>query len=322
MNTKPDLAFSSGTIDRASMLRKDMALIDRLALKSNVLNIVIWQGKVLLETKDSIIKLSNLPSNHKLINESERLAFLGFTKKKSPVFLHALKYYPKKSDDDNNEKVKFIDNTEDTHPYLTDESRFIDLRKVINILNEEDSNLCGTAKSLYEWLDGNRYCSRCGNENSIIESGWELLCSKCESKTFPRTDPVVIMLIERAGSVLLGRSSLWPQGMYSCLAGFLEPGESIEDAVSRETFEEVGIRVKSIRYITNQSWPFPHSLMIGCFATATNSNLTIDYNEIEDARWFKKEELVSLRKTETSIKVARKGTIANYLIDKWINERV
>ena len=112
------------------------------------------------------------------------------------------------------------------------------------------------------------------------------------------------------------------QANMAVFLGFLEPGESIEDAVSRETFEEVGIRVKSIRYVTNQSWPFPHSLMIGCFATATNSNFTIDYNEIEDARWFKKEELVSLRKNNSSIKVARKGTIANYLIDKWINERV
>ena len=178
MNTKPDLAFSSGTIDRASMLRKDTALIDSLALKSNVLNIC----KERFFRSQRSDKLSNLPSNHKLIDESERLAFLC-RQKKSPVFLYALKNYSKQSDDNNNEKVKFTDDTEDTHPYLTDESRFIDLRKVINILNEEDRIYVELQRACMNGLMATDTVA-VGNENSIIESGWELLCSKCESKTF------------------------------------------------------------------------------------------------------------------------------------------
>ena len=107
--------------------------------------------------------------------------------------------------------------------------------------------------------------------------------------------------------------------MYSCLAGFLEPGESIENAVRRETFEEVGLTLKSVKYITNQSWPFPHSLMIGCRATTSKKYLKIDYAELEDARWFKRDELISLSRPENSnLKLARKGSIANYLIEDWI----
>ena len=139
------------------------------------------------------------------------------------------------------------------------------------------------------------------------------------SRVLFRSDPVVIMLIERKDSILLGRSSIWPKGMYSCLAGFLEPGERVEDAVRRETFEEVGIKLNSIEYVTNQAWPFPHSLMIGCRATAESSRLQIDYSELEDARWFRKKELISLQENNNfSLKLARKGTIANYLIEEWI----
>ena len=151
----------------------------------------------------------------------------------------------------------------------------------------------------------------------IADGNYHVLNAK--KKSFPRTDPVVIMLIERADSILLGRSSLWPKGMYSCLAGFLEPGESIEDAVRRETFEEVGITLNSVKYITNQPWPFPHSLMIGCRAATTQKYLKIDYAELEDARWFKKNELISLNESENpKLKLARKGSIANHLIENWI----
>ena len=150
------------------------------------------------------------------------------------------------------------------------------------------------AKAVLHWNATHRFCGRCGGLTVQAASGWRRDCPHCDSQHFPRTDPVVIMLAVDGERCLLGRQPRFPKGMYSCLAGFLESGETLEDAVRRELFEEAGIRVGEVQYLGSQPWPFPASLMMGAIAQATTSEIKLDTDELEDARWFSKDEARSL----------------------------
>lgn len=153
----------------------------------------------------------------------------------------------------------------------------------------------------------------------MSEAGWQRRCDACKAHHFPRTDPVVIMLITHGNSVLMGRSHHWPEGMYSLLAGFVEPGETIEAAVRRETFEESGVEVGEVRYLSSQPWPFPNSLMFGCQGFATSDQITIDPVEIEDACWVSREDMMDAAAGHRpDMRPARKGSIARFLIEKWL----
>ena len=141
------------------------------------------------------------------------------------------------------------------------------------------------ARSVLDWHSRHRFCANCGSATTLFRAGWARRCGNCGAEHFPRVDPVVIMIAEHQGRALLGRQPAWPKGRYSALAGFLEPGESIEEAVAREIAEEAGVRVGAVRYIASQPWPFPSSLMIACVADALDDALTIDTHELEDAVW-------------------------------------
>ncbi len=141
------------------------------------------------------------------------------------------------------------------------------------------------ARSVLDWHSRHLFCANCGSGTAMIRAGWGRKCDSCSTEHFPRVDPVVIMIAEHQGRALLGRGMGWPPGRYSALAGFLEPGESIEEAVAREIFEEAGVRVSNVRYIASQPWPFPSSLMMACVAEAEDDTLTIDTKELEDAIW-------------------------------------
>ncbi|MEP9358679.1 NAD(+) diphosphatase [Sphingomonas sp. KR3-1] len=147
------------------------------------------------------------------------------------------------------------------------------------------------ARSLVFWHGRHRFCANCGSPTRITHAGWGRHCPHCGAEHFPRVEPVVIMLAERGDQVLLGRQPSWPPGRYSALAGFLEVGEAIEEAVRRETFEEAGIRLGAVRYIASQPWPFPSSLMVACVGEALDADIRIDANELEDARWFTRDEV-------------------------------
>lgn len=163
--------------------------------------------------------------------------------------------------------------------------------RALSMLPAEDAAIYGTARSLIDWHNNHKYCGRCGGLTKVFRAGWGRQCTACDAEHFPRTDPVVIMIAEYEGKALLGRQSAWPKGNYSALAGFLEPGESIEEAVRREIMEEAGISCGAVRYVTSQPWPFGGSqLMIACVADADGDQLTIDYNELEDAMWVTKDE--------------------------------
>jgi NAD+ diphosphatase len=156
-----------------------------------------------------------------------------------------------------------------------------------------------------------------------VHGGWQRTCPACTAQHFPRTDPVAIMLITHGNSVLLGRGPTWPEGMYSLLAGFIEPGETIEAAVRREVYEESGVRVGEVGYLASQPWPFPASLMIGCRGTALTTDITLDPEELADARWVTREEMVSAYAgTHPLIKPSRKGAIARFLIEHWLADRL
>lgn len=158
-------------------------------------------------------------------------------------------------------------------------------------LDTRDAPLFAAAMSLTRWHARHRYCANCGHETDNVRGGWSRSCPRCSAEHFPRVDPVVIMLVEHDGNVLLGRQRQWPAGRYSALAGFVEVGESIEDAVAREVKEEAGLDVCDVRYVASQPWPFPSSLMIACQARTQSAELAIDTTELEDARWFTRNEV-------------------------------
>ena len=178
------------------------------------------------------------------------------------------------------------------------------------------------AASLIRWNSDNLFCGRCGSPSESHIGGYKRICTVCQHMIFPRTDPVVIMLVvdEARGLCLLGRSHHFAPGMYSCLAGFVEPGETIENAVRRETLEESAIVTGRIRYHASQPWPMPHSLMIGCYAEAKSTDIRIDDAELEDCRWFTPEEtLAMLDRTDASGNTSPpKGAIAHRLMRDWI----
>lgn len=158
---------------------------------------------------------------------------------------------------------------------------------MLGILPREEAATYAAARSLIDWHLRHRFCARCGSGDTLIHrAGWGRKCRNCGAEHFPRVDPVVIMLAEHDGRVLVGRQPRYPKGRYSALAGFVEPGESVEEAVARELHEEAGIRVRDVRYVTSQPWPFPSSLMMACVATTDDPTLELDTTELEDAFWI------------------------------------
>jgi NAD+ diphosphatase len=163
--------------------------------------------------------------------------------------------------------------------------------EVLSLLGAQDMATYGTARSLIDWHGRHRFCGKCGGATLLHRAGWGRRCTQCESEHFPRVDPVVIMLAEQGDRVLLGRQASWPEGRYSALAGFLEPGETVEEAVVRELFEEAGVRAVRVRYVTSQAWPFPAQLMLACVAEVHDATLCIDTHELEDALWLSRAEV-------------------------------
>ncbi len=176
------------------------------------------------------------------------------------------------------------------------------------------------AKAMLHWHARHRFCSNCGVATEMAEGGWKRICPGCKGEHFPRTDPVVIMLAVRGDKGLLGRSGRFAASMWSCLAGFVEPGESVEDAVRRETMEEAGVKCGRVRYLFTQPWPFPMSLMIGCHAEALNDELTVDTNELVGARWFSKDECAAMltRQHPEGLTCPPHVAIAHHIIRDWV----
>jgi NAD+ diphosphatase len=195
-----------------------------------------------------------------------------------------------------------------------------DARALLAQLGAGDAPLFAAALSLASWHARHPFCSVCGSASAIIRGGWARRCPGCTAEHYPRVDPVVIMLAEHDGRLLLGRQPQYPPGRYSALAGFVEPGETIEAAVARELDEEAGIAVTDIRYVASQPWPFPSSLMIGCTARAAGDRLTIDHDELDDARWFTRAEVAAAVAGDPAAPFLPppRFAIARTLLDHWL----
>jgi len=197
-----------------------------------------------------------------------------------------------------------------------DEGRWTGFRAVVQTLPEPDAGFMVHAIALAEWHASHRYCPRCGGRLRSTLAGHVLLCESCSRQQFPRSDPAVIMLVVDGDRALLGRQPAWPQGRYSTLAGFVDPGESLEDAVVREVAEETGIRCTDVSYFGNQPWPLPQSLMIGFFARALSTEITVDGVEISDARWFTREQMRSEAEAGT-LRLPGGISISRSLVEAW-----
>jgi NAD+ diphosphatase len=197
----------------------------------------------------------------------------------------------------------------------------IDYRSVNSqaLLDPEGLGALAQAAALLAWHASHRFCSRCGTQSEMRAGGYKRLCPNCNAEHFPRTDPVAIMLAVRGDRCLLGRSPHFPPGMYSALAGFIEPGETIENAVRRETLEEAGVRLGRVAYHASQPWPIPYSLMIGCYGEAMNEDITADMTELEACRWFTRDEVLAALegKHPDGVYVPPRSAIASLLIRNW-----
>ncbi|MER9349552.1 NAD(+) diphosphatase [Mesorhizobium sp. M0227] len=206
---------------------------------------------------------------------------------------------------------------------LPEAVKAIDYRSVYmqGLIDEAAAGAMAQGAALLAWHASHRFCSKCGTESQMRAGGYKRHCPNCGTEHFPRTDPVAIMLTATREKCLLGRGRHFAPGMYSALAGFIEPGETIEAAVRRETLEEAGIRLGRVVYHASQPWPFPYSLMIGCFGEPLNDDIQADLNELEDCRWFFRDEvrLMLERTHKDNLVTPPKGAIAHHLIRAWVD---
>ena len=311
MRLAETVTFGGSGLDRAAHWRSNNVAQAELWAKSRVL--ALWKGRPLVADGVAIAWLSPAEA---LAGQPETAIFLGLSDD-IPIFAQDISgWEPEQSIAPFS---GFFDTQVQTHPDLPATTGFHELRAVMAHLPPRDAELCATARALMEWHRTHGFCASCGAKSAMINAGWQRTCPTCNAQHFPRTDPVVIMLITNGNRLLLGRGPTWPEGMYSLLAGFIEPGETIEAAVRREVFEESGIRVGQVDYLTSQPWPFPASLMLGCRGEALTDQITIDPAELQDARWVTREELLSaFAGSHPDIKPSRKGSIAQFIMQHWL----
>jgi len=298
--------FAGNPLDRASDRRVDAAwLAERLADPAS-LAVAMWNGKPLVECgKDGGTQIAYLQAGlaDELSGGPERLLFLGLWKE-TAVFA-----------------VDIEGSADPADGPLAGLGRFEDLRAIALGLPPSDAAMLATAKSMFEWRRRHRHCAACGEISEVIDGGWKRVCPSCRVEHFPRTDPVVIMLPVKGEKCLLGRQAAWPKLMYSALAGFLEPGESIEEACARELAEEAALRTLRVRYHSTQPWPYPSSLMIGLIAEVENEDAAPDQTELDEVRWFTRAEARALIAGQLAdAKAPGAVAIAHQLIKAWAHE--
>ncbi len=305
-------------MDRSAYLRKDDSKIKSLWQHPNTRVLALWRGKVAVLPQEA--GLVWLGSDHRLMAHSGAQIFLGMQGDRALFAADISAWQPS---DTSTAEGGIFDASVQAHPDLPQGAGFADLRAVMTQLSNRDADCAATAKALMTWHDSHGFCARCGAASLISDAGWQRHCPACNSPHFPRTDPVVIMLVTRGDRLLLGRSPGWPEGMYSLLAGFAEPGETLESAVRREVWEETGIRVGEVRYLASQPWPFPASLMLGCIGHATTDEITLDPDELEHALWLTRQEVLEVQLGRNpKVKSGRKGAIAQGLIEAWLSGKL
>ncbi len=293
--------FSGGTLDRASGLRRDEGSLATLLREPASKLFPVWRSHSLVKD-DAVVGVAH-PEVADLLEEGESPIFLGLRNGEAcfacDVSHHEL----------------------DMIPGLVSAGAFADIRQIGGQLGQADAALAAFARAMVHWHRTHRFCGRCGTASLPAEGGHVRRCTNptCKYEVFPRTDPAVIMLVTAGDQCLLGRQAIWPPGMYSTLAGFVEPGETPEEAVAREVMEETGIEVTgSVRYHSSQPWPFPASLMIGFQAEAKRATPRIDTHELEAADCFTRAEIRAF--ADRGLSLPRQISIARRLIEDWLAE--
>lgn len=305
------LKYDDPSLDRAAPQREDPQWLERALEHADARSLPVWRNQNLvggLETSAPTAILHGVEMHR----HASEVVFLGLTGD-APVFA---------ADYSELEETRAVE--------LLGEG-FTDLRRVGPLLSEPEAALLAYARGMLFWHRNHRYCGRCAAATKSRKGGHLRVCTNpdCRRPSFPRTDPAVIVLVEHPDDdggparCLLGRSPHFPPGMYSTLAGFVEPGESMEQTVRREVFEESGVEVGEVRYLASQPWPFPSSLMIGFHATAASTGIRLDDDEIEDARWFTADDLLALkaRGEDETLCLPRTDSIARYLIEVWLEDK-
>lgn len=310
------IPLGANPIARAAHRRTDAEWLENALKQEDVLIFLMKDGLPLLQG-DAI---GSIPRGERPPTETRSLVWLGpeamrFADGALPIFL---------GEDKNTTPVFALalpNHFEIQGSLLEGSGAFEDMRVAAASLPALESNLASTARSLSLWHESHGFCAKCGAPTKVGEAGWKRTCPTCGTEHFPRTDPVVIMLPIKDDKCLLGRSPGWPEGFWSSLAGFVEPGETIEQAAAREVFEESGVTcdVEAAKYLFCQPWPFPSSLMMGLHLPALSDDITIDPNEIEDARWFTRSEIFEMMDgTHPSLYMPPPLAIAHYVIKAWV----
>ncbi|SFE47753.1 NAD(+) diphosphatase [Roseivivax sediminis] len=320
MRHAEDVTFGGSGFDRGAEIRPDAQAVAAAEADPAASAVLIWRGKPLV-TGAARDRLARLRLSHPVVAGAAPPRILLGREDGAPLFAVDISNWAPEGVDPA-AIGGFVDLSEQVHPDIP-EACFAELRQVMTRLTPHDAELAATARALMGWHASHRFCACCGAESVPAQAGWQRLCPSCGARHFPRTDPVVIMLVTRGNRALLGRAPVWPEGMYSCLAGFVEPGETLEAAVRREVFEEVGVRVGAVRYLASQPWPFPASLMIGMHGVAESEDIIRDPVEIEDAMWVTREDLsAAFAGRHPLIAPAREGAIARFLLRNWLADRL
>ena len=315
------VTFGGADIDRAAHIREDDTGLSAAWAHPRAGVLAFWRGKPLLSEGDAPEAVWLPPDHPALGHAAEPPIFLGLTRDGAPRFAADLSGWAA-PEHDAEALANFVDPTRNPAPGLPKGASFGDMRANMGRLGHADAGNAAMARGILEWHRTHRFCARCGAASAPVKGGWSRRCPSCGGAHFPRTDPVVIMLITHGNDVLLGRSPGWPKGMYSLLAGFMEPGETIEQAVRREVMEETRVKVGEVRYLASQPWPFPASLMIGCAGEALDTEITLDPVELEDAIWISRERCMrAMRGEDPDVLPARRGAIARHLLDMWLQDR-
>ena len=301
--------FAGNPLDRAANQRRDNAWLGERLQDPSARFLLLWQLDALV-TDSEAPEIAWQPSEvvAPFLADGGTCVFLGLDGESGRFAIDV----SAASDDEN-------------APPFTDRGRFGEVRALGSLVPHAEAGIIAQARALIDWHNRHGHCAVCGAPTIAAEGGYQRNCTAqaCAAQHFPRTDPVVITLVRRPGVCLLGRSARFPTDLYSCLAGFMEPGESIEEAVRREVLEECGITVGDVHYHSSQPWPFPASLMIGCICEGQSEIIKRDPVEIEDANWFTHAQVINALNggdPETALKIPPSLAIAHQLIRWWVKD--
>jgi NAD+ diphosphatase len=312
LGVPPHLGYTASALDRAAERRQDAAAIAAFEADPRA-RICLLGGElvVLHKSPSSVAAASSGPGGNPDFTFAEAAALAPWRER---VFLGLRDGAPRFAAGVDKEAAEALKSRSDL--------LVTDLRTIATggLVAPEHLPPLAEAKAVLGWHARHRFCANCGTPSNAVDAGWRRDCPACGTQHFPRTDPVVIMLAVDGERCLLGRSPRFAPRMWSCLAGFIEPGETIEEAVRRETREEAGVVCGRVAYFASQPWPFPMSLMIGCHAAAISTEITVDRSELEDARWFSRDEVVAmlLRRHPDGLTVAHPIAIAHHIIRAWV----